>query len=98
MKNFIDPIDFTNQQLLDLAELSLMLKRFDKMGACPELLKGKSLGMIFEESSTRTRISFEVAMTKLGGTLCICVRVKFIWELAMSPFMTQQKLSRASVT
>lgn len=67
MNNFIDPMDFTNQQLLDLAELSLMLKRFDKMGACPELLKGKSLGMIFEESSTRTRISFEVAMTKLGG-------------------------------
>ncbi|WP_286339290.1 ornithine carbamoyltransferase [Ferrimonas sp. YFM] len=67
MNNFIDPIDFTNEQLLDLAELSLMLKSFDKVGACPELLKGKSLGMIFEESSTRTRISFEVAMTKLGG-------------------------------
>ncbi len=67
MKNFIDPLDFTNKQLLDLVDLTLMIKKFDKMGACPEMLKGKSLGMIFEESSTRTRISFEVAMTKLGG-------------------------------
>ncbi|MCP4819679.1 MAG: ornithine carbamoyltransferase [Shimia sp.] len=67
MKNFIDPLDFTNKQILDLVDLTLMLKKFDKMDACPELLKGKSLGMIFEESSTRTRISFEVAMTKLGG-------------------------------
>ncbi len=67
LRHFLDLSDFSNKEVMELIELGDMLKRADKLGACPHLLKDKSLGMIFMESSTRTRISFEVAMTKLGG-------------------------------
>ncbi len=67
LKHFIQTQDFSKEELLRLIELVRLLKRADKEGACPKLLSGASLGMIFEEPSTRTRVSFEVAMTKLGG-------------------------------
>ncbi len=67
MRHFIDTQDFTKAELLDLIELVRLTKAADKQGALPRLLEGASLGMIFEEPSTRTRISFEVAMTRLGG-------------------------------
>lgn len=66
-RNYLDLMDYTNKEVYDMLELGKMLKHADKLGACPKLLEGKSLGMIFAEPSTRTRISFEVAMTKLGG-------------------------------
>lgn len=66
-RNYLDLMDYTNEEVYKMIDLGMMLKRADKLGACPHLLEGKSLGMIFAESSTRTRISFEVAMTKLGG-------------------------------
>lgn len=65
--HFIDTQDFSREALLRLFDLIGLLKAADRDGACPKLLAGASLGMIFEEPSTRTRISFEVAMTKLGG-------------------------------
>jgi ornithine carbamoyltransferase len=52
------------EQIIDLA---IELKKKSKNGESIERLKGKTLGMIFEKSSTRTRVSFEVGMTKLGG-------------------------------
>jgi len=67
MKNFIDPWDFTTDELMELVDFILLLKKADKLGACPKLLEDASLGMIFAAPSTRTRVSFEVAMTKLGG-------------------------------
>jgi putrescine carbamoyltransferase len=67
VRHFIDTQDFSQSELLRIFELIQLLKDADEVGACPKLLAGASLGMIFEEPSTRTRISFEVAMTKLGG-------------------------------
>jgi len=53
--------------LQEIIDLAVSLKQKAKKGKSIELLKGKTLGMIFEKPSTRTRVSFEVGMTLLGG-------------------------------
>ena len=67
MKNYIDTSDFSKEELLDMANLGILMKRTLKAGHSLNLLYHKTLGMIFEQSSTRTRVSFETAMTSLGG-------------------------------
>jgi putrescine carbamoyltransferase len=67
IKHFLDTQDFTADEIHDILDLIRVLKDADKARCLPLLLDGASLGMIFEEPSTRTRVSFEVAMTKLGG-------------------------------
>jgi putrescine carbamoyltransferase len=67
LRHFIDTQDFSKQELLDMIELTRRIKAADKQGCTPKLLQDASLAMIFEEPSTRTRVSFEVAMTELGG-------------------------------
>src|SRR4030066_1707309 len=66
-RHFIDTQDFSKAELLEMIELTRLIKAADKQGCTPRLLQDVSLGMIFEEPSTRTRVSFEVAMTELGG-------------------------------
>ena len=65
-RNLISMLD-VKEDLEDIIDLGIKLKQKSKNGDSIELLKGKTLGMIFEKSSTRTRVSFEVGMTKLGG-------------------------------
>lgn len=65
--HYIDTQDFSRAELEEMLELIALLKDADYDGAVPQLLRGCALGMIFEEPSTRTRVSFEVAMAKLGG-------------------------------
>ncbi len=67
LRHFIDTQDFSKTELLELIELTRLIKAADKEGCTPKLLQDANLAMIFEEPSTRTRVSFEVAMTELGG-------------------------------
>jgi putrescine carbamoyltransferase len=67
VKHLVDTRAMERRELDEVLELIALLKEADADGAVPELLRGRSLGMLFEEPSTRTRVSFEVAMAKLGG-------------------------------
>ena len=66
-RHFLRLRDYTKQELDGLLELAAELKQKQKNGIEHQLLKGKTLAMIFEKASTRTRISFEVGIFQLGG-------------------------------
>ena len=66
-KHFLCLTDWTAAELDAIFTLTKELKEKQKQGIAHPLLAGKTLGMIFEKSSTRTRISFEVGMFQLGG-------------------------------
>lgn len=67
MKHLISIHDITREEFNQILALAQKLKRETKEGKTHHILKGKTLGMIFTKSSTRTRISFEVGMYQLGG-------------------------------
>jgi len=66
VRHLISMLD-VQDDLEEIIDRGIKLKHQSKNGESTKLLKGKTLGMIFEKSSTRTRVSFEVGMTKLGG-------------------------------
>lgn len=67
MKHLISLYDCTTEEIEKILKLAIKLKADNKAGITHHILKGKSLGMIFAKSSTRTRVSFEVGMYQLGG-------------------------------
>jgi len=68
MRDFIAISDCSTQELHELLDDSSSLKEFYKSGGRDLCLAGKTLAMLFEKPSLRTRISFQVAMTDLGGS------------------------------
>ena len=71
MKHLLKLGDLTTEQILDVLNLADQLKYEHKHGIAHPVLAGKTLGMIFQKASTRTRVSFEVGMYQLGGNALI---------------------------
>ncbi len=67
MKHLLKLMDWSTKEITEVLNLADQLKFEKKNGISHHLLKGKTLGMIFSKSSTRTRVSFEVGMYDLGG-------------------------------
>ena len=68
MKHLLKLSDLTPQEITDILNLADQLKYESRNGIVHHYLAGKTLGMIFQKSSTRTRVSFEVGMYQLGGS------------------------------
>ena len=66
MRHFLGLKDFTKEEILEILSIAHRLKADLKAGQAKPLMAGKSLAMIFEKSSTRTRVSFEVGAVQLG--------------------------------
>lgn len=67
LRHFLTLLDFSPEELATLLTRGAELKQIQKRGQHRESLKHKTLGMIFDKSSTRTRVSFEVGIVQLGG-------------------------------
>ena len=67
MKHFVSLADLTAEQLRALLRTAIDLKKKRKAGGNKPLLQGKTLGMVFQKPSLRTRVSFEMGMIDLGG-------------------------------
>jgi len=66
-RDFLMLVDFTPEEIQYLIDLAIELKAKQKAGQPHNVLQGKTIGLIFEKSSTRTRVSFEVGIYQLGG-------------------------------
>ena len=67
MKHLLKMLDLSKEEILNILNLADQLKYENKNGIEHHILKGKTLGMIFQKSSTRTRVSFETGMYQHGG-------------------------------
>jgi len=66
-RHFLTLLDLSTDEIKTLIKRAIELKALRKQGKEPKPMQGKVLGMIFEKSSTRTRVSFEAGMAQLGG-------------------------------
>jgi ornithine carbamoyltransferase len=66
-KDLLKMLDLSKDEIVEILNLADQMKYNVKNGIAHDVLKGKTLGMIFQKSSTRTRVSFETGMYQLGG-------------------------------
>ncbi|MBS4199100.1 ornithine carbamoyltransferase [Bacillus sp. FJAT-49732] len=66
-KHLLSLLELSTDEITQLIDVAIGLKKMQKQGEPHHYLKGKTMAMIFEKSSTRTRVSFEVGMNQLGG-------------------------------
>jgi len=67
MRHFLTLKDYTKEEILEIIDLAITIKKETKAKVFKEYLPKQTLGMIFEKSSTRTRVSFETGIYQLGG-------------------------------
>jgi len=67
MRHFLTLKDYSKEEILEIIDLAIKIKKQAKKGKFKPYLENQTLGMIFEKSSTRTRVSFEVGIHQLGG-------------------------------
>ena len=67
MRHFLWLVDFSKDEIKEIIDLAIQIKKETKAGIFKPYLKHNQLAMIFEKSSTRTRVSFEVGINQLGG-------------------------------
>lgn len=67
MRHFLTLKDYTKEELLEITDLAIQIKKETKEKIFKNYMPKKTLGMIFEKSSTRTRVSFETGIYQLGG-------------------------------
>ncbi|QFT55876.1 ornithine carbamoyltransferase [Microbulbifer sp. THAF38] len=68
IRHFLTLMDLSAEELKQIIERAIELKTLRNQGITTDLFRGKVLGMIFEKSSTRTRVSFEAGMAQMGGS------------------------------
>ena len=76
-KHLLTLQDWSEDEILQCLSLAVKLKTMQKSGQKQTCLAGKTLAMIFAKSSTRTRVSFEVGTTQLGGNALFLPRMTF---------------------
>jgi len=68
IRHFISLLDLSPEELLSLLDRAIELKKDIKSGKTSQLMQGKTLALLFDKSSTRTRVSFETGMNQMGGS------------------------------
>lgn len=97
MKHLLKMLDLSHEEICEILNLADQLKYEQKHNIEHKYLKGKTLGLIFEKASTRTRVSFEVGMYQLGGLQSSFLQM--ICRLAeVSLFRIQQECFHAILT
>ena len=98
IRHFLDLIDIPTEELRGMIEASRAMKARRERGAAAKPLAGHTLAMIFDKPSTRTRVSFDVAMRQLGGEVDHADRARRCSSAAARPSPTPRACSRAMST